>query len=448
MLTKPESCKGCPLYQTGQGFVPDEMRDGTEVLVMGQNPGADEEAKGMPFVGSTGQSMEKTFLPLPGLDRDSISIGNAIRCRWRNTNELPPLNSVVVREAIEHCHRNHFKMPTGTKLIVTQGEYSLFAMTQHGLTKYDKVGDWRGYVLPYQPVGSNWTMDVTIWNPASDARIPVLATYHLAYLPRDATAGLMTKLDWIKIRKILDGKWPKPLPKIQDGPPSVWPFQSAFDTEFDPTTKHFICYSLAYPSVKDGSIIVRVSDQLSPGLIVESTSQLPPTVVMHNANADIPFLQKMLPAFDYEDTMHAHAVLWSDFPHDLGFLGSVYGSLNRWKHLDRINPRMYSAGDAYGTWEAWREIKREFGRDQASEKIYRSMQLPLVPIIMAAESSGIRINQERAKEAYLQRQVIIDRLNAQAQAAVGWPINLRSNDQVKKQLFEIEGLIKLIGGKK
>lgn len=440
MLPKPEACRGCPFYNDSKAFVPDELREGAAVLVYGQNPGEEEEAEGRPFIGKTGQLMEKSFLPVAGLSREQVSIGNAIRCRRHGSNDLPAIDQVATRKALEHCHQAYFKLPTSTKLVVTQGEYALYALTQQGNEKYNKVSDWRGFVLPLEPITGPRTFRSNLYVPALDSGIPVLATYHLAYLFRDATAQLLTRWDWRKIPQILAGKWPKPLPRIQEGPPDVWPARSAFDTEFVPTTGHFLCYSLAYPSAKgDGSIILRVSEVLEPGALIDK-----PLVVMQNAPADLPFLEKMLPSFEYDDIMHAHAVLWSDFPHDLGFMGSLYSSLNRWKHLVSLNPQVYSAGDAYATWEIYEALEKEFDRDPQSRSVYKNIQLRLIPIIRAAETRGIKVHTENTQAAFEKRQVVMDDLARRAQAAVGWPLNLRSNDHVKKQLYEIEALLKLV----
>lgn len=442
MMPKPESCKGCPFYGDGQGFVPDQLNDQALVFVVGQNPGAEEESEGKPFIGKTGQLMDSQFLPVAGLSREQVSVGNAIRCRVHGGNELPPIDHVVTRDALVHCHTAHFRLPTKTKLIISQGEYALHALTQEGNVKFHRVSDWRGYVLPFEPLTGPRTFHAGIYVPRLDTSVTVLATYHLAYLFRDPTASLITKWDWRKIPRILSGKWPRPLPAIQDGPPDVWPRRSAFDTEYVPDSGKFLCYSLAYPSAKgDGSLVLRVSEVLESGAI-EGTVR--PLVVMQNATADLPFLEKMLKNFTYEDIMHAHAVLWSDFPHDLGFLGSLYSSLNRWKHLVDVNPKIYSAGDAYATWEIYEALDKEFERDTSSRQVYQNIQIHLIPIIRAAEARGVKVNPVTSQAACEKRQVILNDLALRAQAVVGWPLNLRSNDHVKKQIYDIEGLLKLV----
>ena len=143
-MNKPPSCQGCPMYQDGTGFVPDEVVEGAPVFVLGQNPGEDEEKLGRPFVGKTGQEMMKTFFPAAGLIRgENVSIGNTIKCRWNHSNNLP--TGKLLSTAIEHCRTQHLRIPKETRLLIAQGAIALKA-TQPG-NNYS-ITDWRGFLIP------------------------------------------------------------------------------------------------------------------------------------------------------------------------------------------------------------------------------------------------------------------------------------------------------------
>lgn len=130
------------MYQDGRGFVPDELVESTAVLVYGQNPGEEEERQGRPFVGKTGQEMERTYFPVAGLVRgENVSIGNALRCRWQGGNTLP--SGKVLDAAIAHCTQAHLRVPGGTRLIVAQGAVAWKALGGPG-----KISDWRGFLKP------------------------------------------------------------------------------------------------------------------------------------------------------------------------------------------------------------------------------------------------------------------------------------------------------------
>jgi uracil-DNA glycosylase family 4 len=440
-MRKPDSCLGCPFYGDGQGFVPDEIVEGAPVLVVMQNPGAEEEAAGKPAVGATGQFQQRHFFPPAGLVRGQTSIANAYRCRHKHTNELPELNSQVARQALTHCTNAHFKLPEGVKLIVAQGAYALYMLTGEGLGDNRTVSSWRGYALKYNPMPRPlWSPPTDIWTPGPND-IPVLATLHVASLFQDMKMYPALQHDWSKVPLMLSRKWPLPLPTIL-GPQDVdlWPGTLAFDTEYDPTTRQLHRFSVS------GCLL---RDEPKVWVIEASEAHMVPDfryvtkAITQNALADLPYWRQFggNPSV-IEDEMLAHSVLWSDLPHDLEFLGSLYGYTNRWKHLMHGNPRVYSAADAYNELAVWLALEKQLKHDEASRYIYYQSVLPLVPIIEKAEKPGQRVHQERTKviATALKRRTEAARLKAQA--VCGWPINVGSTDQVRHELYTV-----LNGGK-
>jgi len=441
-------CLGCPLRGDGsQGFVPDEIIERAPVLVVGQNPGEQEEAEGKPFVGKTGQTMEKTYFKLAGLERGRVSIANALRCRWQDSNELPPLvqpkqaqagKRGIAEEALLHCQKAHGYLPSGTKLIVSQGEYALWSATGQR-----SVTSWRGWLLPLRGHGDGWKYE--IWHPSS-SDIPVLATVHLAAIFRDPSLALPTRMDWQKVPRILQGKWPVRFPGFQTAPPKVWPLNSAFDTEFNPDTRELTRYSLYDGGDRPWVVEAKDVSNVPVGLTGKEILQAPPTVYMHNMEADILDLERMLgpriQEFRFEDTMLMHAVLWSDLPHDLHYLGSLFARTNSWKHLG-YESLDYSAGDAMGTWDVALAQLREMKEDPQSYWVYRNSVFPLAPTIMEAERVGLALDQGRVGEAIQHFEVLQEDVSREAQAYAGYPLNLGSSEQVSRWLYEVEK----IGGK-
>lgn len=109
------------MYQTGYGWVPDELVANAPVLTLFQNPGAEEEAVGQPTVGKTGQWIARHLHPPAGLMRgENVSIANVLKCRWRGGNALPP--EPVLTQAIAHCTRAHLKVPSEVQVVVACGE--------------------------------------------------------------------------------------------------------------------------------------------------------------------------------------------------------------------------------------------------------------------------------------------------------------------------------------
>ena len=433
-------CRGCPLFGDGsQGFVPDELIENAPVLVMGQNPGEEEEAFGKPFVGKTGQAMERTYFKLAGLERGKVSIGNALRCRWQDSNELPPLvqpksaaagKRGQAEEALLHCQNAHGHIPSGTKLIVSQGEYALWSVSRQR-----SVTTWRGWLVPQSGEGDGWKS--TIWTPGL-ANVPVLVTVHLAAIFQQPSLSHPTRMDWRKVPRILKGEWPQRFPGFHTDPPKVWPVVSAFDTEFTPETGELTRYSLY-----DGGDRPWVVEAQDVGNVPLGAYPAPPKVYMHNMEADILNLERMLGprirSFTIEDTMLMHAVLWSDLPHDLEYLGSLFARTNRWKHLGYESVD-YSACDALGTWDVAMALTRDMKEDPQSYWIYRNSVFPLAETIMEAEKVGLALDAGRVNQAIEHFERIVSEVTLDGQAYAGYPINMGSPEQVGRWLYEVEGI--------
>src|SRR5207244_4262594 len=95
-------------------------------------------------------------------------------------------------------------------------------------------------------------------------------------------------------------------------------------------------------------------------------------VVFQNSLADIPVLERNLGIkysdyFGVEDSMLAHACLWSDWPHTLEFLASMYGKYEKMKHLSASDPSLYNWGDVIETISVFEGLQSEFRRDSMSK---------------------------------------------------------------------------------
>lgn len=91
-----QSCQNCPLGKTRTNLVFGVGVPNAKVMFVGEGPGAQEDAQGKPFVGLSGQLLDK-YLNLIDLDRNkNIYIGNMVKCR-------PPLNRDPKQEETEAC---------------------------------------------------------------------------------------------------------------------------------------------------------------------------------------------------------------------------------------------------------------------------------------------------------------------------------------------------------
>ena len=70
---------GCPCKAIVTAPVPGEGPLDAQVVIIGRNPGADEDKQNRPFVGRSGQLLN-TFLNALGLDRSQCAILNLVKC--------------------------------------------------------------------------------------------------------------------------------------------------------------------------------------------------------------------------------------------------------------------------------------------------------------------------------------------------------------------------------
>lgn len=156
------SFDGCALKETATNTVFADGNPKSDIMVIGEAPGADEDAVGKPFVGASGKLLDKMFAAI-GLSRqDNLYISNIIP--WR-----PPFNRNPSPEEIDACLpliEKHIEL-IAPKIIVLVGGIACKAL----LRTTDGISKVRGRLVEYK-------------NLASGACVPAFAIYHPAYLLR------------------------------------------------------------------------------------------------------------------------------------------------------------------------------------------------------------------------------------------------------------------------
>jgi uracil-DNA glycosylase len=436
MIPIPSSCQTCPFYQykdePHNGFVPDTIVQGSQVMFLAQNPGMDEvsghqllyrkyhgngehsdtftQVYPAPLLGASGKMFNEKFLPLTGLKRDEISLGNAIRCRPGKALELKadslkPIATTVHLEdsnsdivnAMKHCKSAHLHIPDSVRIVVAMGRYAQFIMS--GIQKEESeyghrqgvVESWRGYGVDITDWHSNNTVDTTYYHPLTSDRI-LYFTFHIAALFRDKKYFHATLEDFAKIKQLLNRTWPEKLPLWSNNIPQTFPHFSAFDTEYLPENNQLIRWSLCDSNYN--TYCIEAEDTPIAGIPIADNA----TVLIQNALADLPYLKNIvdMSKVKIEDMMLMHSVLWTGEPHSLDYMCSLYGSVNKYKHLMNDQPQLYSALDAYIPMLIWRRyFIPAFKEDRDSWNVYKKYRLPLVNIIHKAQQSGIKVDTNR-----------------------------------------------------
>ena len=174
LLEEIRKCGKCPLAQTRQKVVPGEGGNRKRVLFIGEGPGADEDRIGRPFVGRSGQLLDKILASI-SLSREDIYITNIVKCR-------PPGNRDPLPEEVIACWsylETQIKL-LQPRLIVTLG----LPATRTLLESSQSMARLRGRFHDYQG-------------------IPLLPTYHPAFILRAYTPDNRKKA-WEDIKMVRD----------------------------------------------------------------------------------------------------------------------------------------------------------------------------------------------------------------------------------------------------
>jgi uracil-DNA glycosylase family 4 len=90
------TCTRCRLSGTRTNVVFGMGNPSADLMFIGEGPGEQEDRQGLPFVGRSGQLLDRLILEEMGLTRENLYIANTIKCR-------PPGNRDPLPDEIELC---------------------------------------------------------------------------------------------------------------------------------------------------------------------------------------------------------------------------------------------------------------------------------------------------------------------------------------------------------
>ena len=138
------ACRRCGLCETRTNTVFGQGAVHTPIVMVGEGPGADEDAQGLAFVGRAGQLLTK-ILGAAGIDRESVFITNVVKCR-------PPNNRTPTQEEMLKCgdFLEAQLLLLRPRILVCLGNTPLkwLLRTSEGITALrGRWFDWRGVQL-------------------------------------------------------------------------------------------------------------------------------------------------------------------------------------------------------------------------------------------------------------------------------------------------------------
>jgi len=174
-------CVECPhLVRTRTQVVFGVGNPNADLMFVGEAPGADEDVQGEPFVGRAGQLLTKIIQTM-GFTRDSVYIGNVLKCR----PDMPSGSTGNRKPRPEEMRTCFPWLAKQIEIIRPKVLVALGATAVEGLI---------GETAPMRELRGRWL----------DYRgIPVIATYHPAYLLRNQSITEKRKV-WEDMLKVLE----------------------------------------------------------------------------------------------------------------------------------------------------------------------------------------------------------------------------------------------------
>jgi len=173
-------CRACALCETRTRTVFGVGDERASWLVIGEAPGAEEDRRGEPFVGSAGRLLDQMLAAL-GLSREiDVFIANVLKCR-------PPGNRDPSPDERRHCEpflRRQIEL-LSPRVILVAGRTA----AQSLLGTEASIASLRGRVHAYR-LGAR--------------SIPVVVTFHPAYLLRNTADKARAWADLCLARKVHD----------------------------------------------------------------------------------------------------------------------------------------------------------------------------------------------------------------------------------------------------
>ncbi|BAX81464.1 uracil-DNA glycosylase [Labilibaculum antarcticum] len=132
------NCTACDLSKTRNHAIWGEGNPNADILIIGEAPGADEDKMGRPFVGKSGQLLDKILLACGFTRQEHVFLSNILRCR-------PPGNRVPKEEEVNECIAYLYEQIelVNPKIIIPLGATALKRLLKDDSLKITKIhGNW------------------------------------------------------------------------------------------------------------------------------------------------------------------------------------------------------------------------------------------------------------------------------------------------------------------
>jgi DNA polymerase len=169
-------CTACDLHRTRTQTVFGVGSETADWMIIGEAPGAEEDRRGEPFVGRAGKLLDEMLRAI-GLDRNAVFIANTLKCRPPNNRDP----SVAEAAACRHFLERQIEL-IRPRLILAVGRIAAQKLLQTDAP----LGQLRG-----------------ARHSLGEAQIPLVVTYHPAYLLRSPSQKRKVWQDLCMARRLI-----------------------------------------------------------------------------------------------------------------------------------------------------------------------------------------------------------------------------------------------------
>ncbi len=170
------ACQACELAKNCTQKVPGVGSRTADLMIIGEGPGHDEDIRGEPFVGRSGQLLDRMLAAI-GIAREQVYITNIVKCRPPNNRDPKPEEALKCRAFLDAQIR-----AIEPRVILSVGRVSA-----HNLLDTNA------------PVGKL----IRELHRLPGSEVPVKVTYHPAYLLRNPSAKAVAWQDLKQLDRIL-----------------------------------------------------------------------------------------------------------------------------------------------------------------------------------------------------------------------------------------------------
>ncbi len=172
-----QACTQCELHRSRTQTVFGVGDRQANLLIVGEAPGAHEDRQGKPFVGRAGQLLN-SMLQAIGLNREQVYIANILKCRPPNNRDPKPEETRTCTPFLERQ-----VALLAPKVILAVGRIA----THYLLNTTSSMGRLRGKRYQFR-----------------DTEIPLIVSYHPAYLLRSPREKMKSYADLLLVKQILE----------------------------------------------------------------------------------------------------------------------------------------------------------------------------------------------------------------------------------------------------